>query len=71
MAKKLHPPMQALLGDIYTYLKLTGETRTSFGLHAVGDGFFVRRVEQGKQPRIETIAKVEKYIRSKVKAVVK
>ena len=66
---KLHPTAQALLDDINAYLKLTSTDRTAFGLEAVNDGHFIKRMEQGRIPKIPTMDKVRAYMARKTKAV--
>ena len=67
--KKLHPSAARLLHDINAYLELTGTNRTSFGLKAAGDGHFIARVENGKQPLVTTIDRVYAYMDKHTKAV--
>jgi len=61
MAK--NPVIVRMLADIEAFRARTGIDRTNFGLAATGDGHFIARVERGKQPRLDTIDKVYRYIR--------
>jgi hypothetical protein len=67
--KKLHPTAQHLLDEINTYCKLTGTDRTHFGLQSVNDGHFIRRMEQGRIPKIPTMDKVRAFMAKRTKAV--
>ncbi len=66
---KLHPTARQLLDEIEAYCKLTSTDRTAFGLEAVNDGHFIRRMEQGRIPKIPTMDKVRAYMARKTKAV--
>ena len=67
--KKLHPVSQQFLDEIETYCKLTSTDRTAFGLEAVNDGHFIRRMENGRIPKIPTMDRVRNYMSRKTKAV--
>jgi hypothetical protein len=67
--KKLHPIAQQLLDEIEAYCKLTNTDRTHFGLQSVNDGHFIRRIEQGRIPKIPTMDKVRAFMAKKTKAV--
>lgn len=62
MPIKIHPEMQALLADIERHRKITKEPRSVFGVNAAGDGHFITRIEQGRQPRLETVTRVRAYM---------
>ena len=59
---KLHPIAQQLLDDVLAYCKLHELDRTKFGLEAVNDGHFVKRLETGRIPKIPTIDRVRAYM---------
>lgn len=65
MPIKIHPEMKSLLADIELHRKRTKEPRSVFGVNAAKDGHFITRIEQGRQPRWETINRVRKYMSSK------
>lgn len=67
--KNLHPAAAKLLADIEAYRARVGIDRTSFGKQAAGDGHFIKRVEAGKLPRLDTIDRVYRYMDIKTKAV--
>jgi predicted transcriptional regulator len=69
MAKQ-HPIAAKLLADIEAYRARVGIDRTAFGKQAAGDGHFIKRVEAGKLPRLDTIDRVYRYMDRKTKAVV-
>ena len=66
---KIHPTAQQLLDEIEAYCKLTATDRTHFGLESVNDGHFIRRMEEGRIPKIPTIDKVRLFMTRKTKAV--
>lgn len=59
---RLPPPTLELLNEVESYLERTGVKRTTFGLEAVGDGHFIRRLEQGREPRHETKERARGYM---------
>jgi hypothetical protein len=59
---KLHPAAQQLLDEVLAYCKVHGLDRTTFGLEAVHDGHFVRRLEAGRIPKIPTMDRVRAYM---------
>ena len=67
--KNLHPAASKLLADIEAYRARVGIDRTAFGKQAAGDGHFIKRVEAGKLPRLDTIDRVYTYMNGKTKAV--
>jgi hypothetical protein len=70
MAKKLlHPHIRQLLLEIDDYCNRAGVSRTTFGVQAMKDGNFIPRLEQGRQPKFDTIDRVRAFISSKTKAV--
>ncbi len=66
--KKLHPIAQQLLDDVLAYCTTHELDRTKFGLEAVNDGHFIRRLESGRIPKIPTMDKVRAYMAKKIKA---
>jgi predicted transcriptional regulator len=66
---KLHPVVTKLLVDIEAYCARFDISRSTFGNDAVGDGHFISRIERGKQPRLDTIERVYRYMDRKTKAV--
>ena len=66
--KKQHPVVTELLTEIETYLSRSGMHRTGFGLKAVNDGHFIRRLETGRTPGIKTIDKVRGFMNGRSKA---
>ena len=46
------------LAEIDGHLARTGETASRFGMRVLGDPSFVTDVRRGKQPRLDTAAKV-------------
>lgn len=67
--KTIHPTVQALLTEIESYLQLTGDTMTQFGLEVANDSHFIPRLKQGRQPRLATIDRVRRYIDSQTSTV--
>jgi len=63
--KKLHPMAQQLLDEVTAYCKLNAVDRTAFGLAAVNDGHFIRRLEGGRIPKIPTMDRVRAYMAKK------
>jgi hypothetical protein len=61
--------VKELLTDIEAYCARSGTDRTAFGLEAVNDGHFIRRMEMGRIPTIKTIDKVRAFIDRNTKAV--
>lgn len=51
-----------LLRRITRHLRETGMPETKFGRLAVHDPRFVSDLRNGRQPRAETVARVERYI---------
>ena len=66
---KIHPVVEGLLAEIEAYRARAGIDRTQFGLEAMNDGNFISRLEHGRNPRFETIDRVQGYINRKTKAV--
>ena len=66
---KPHPTAKKLLTDIALFRRATGMGRTAFGLGAVGDGYFLRRLESGREPRHDTVERVRQFMRGKVRYV--
>lgn len=62
---KLHPMVKELLIEIELYLQRTGLAYSKFGRDAVGDGYFIRRLYQGRIPHIRTIDRVHRFMRRK------
>ena len=58
-----HPEIRELLAEIRAYCIRTGTHATRFGIKTVNDGHFVPRLESGRQPRFDTIAKVRAFMR--------
>lgn len=53
-----------LLKTIKEFLAQSGMSRTQFGYLAAGDPAFIRKVEEGREPRFETRLRVEQFIKS-------
>lgn len=51
-----------LIFQVRRYLSRTGMPRTVFGRRVVNDPRFVDDLARGRQPRPETVARVEAYI---------
>lgn len=58
---------QQLLDEVLTYCKVHGLDRTAFGLEAVHDGHFIRRLEAGRIPKIPTMDRVRSYMTKNAK----
>jgi hypothetical protein len=63
MSRRLHTQTRQLLAEIRAYCARTGIDRTGFGIKAVNDGHFVPRLEEGRQPRLDTIDKVRAFMK--------
>ena len=57
-----------LLTEIHAYCAKAGLNRTQFGLKVMNDGHYIRRLEGGRMPEIQTIEKVRDYMNGKTKA---
>lgn len=53
-----------ILAEITAFLKKSGMSRTQFGYLAAGDPGFVRKVENGREPRFETRQRLQGFIKS-------
>lgn len=67
--KKLHPTVMSLLTEIEQYCARSGTDPTNFGLEALNDGHFIRRLYLGRMPTLPTIDRVHEFIHRKTKAV--
>ena len=66
---KRHPEMNKLLNEIAAYRLKARLGRTQFGRIVANDGNFIQRLEEGRQPRYDTIDKVRTFLaRNPVKA---
>jgi len=61
--KQPHPEIHNLLHEIRRYRAKTGMTRTRFGVEAMNDGHLLSRLQSGRQPRFDTIAKVRAFMK--------
>lgn len=62
---KLHPSIQSLVDDIDAFLAATGMSPTAFGLLAMNDGSFLRRLRAGERaPSLLTAERVKEFIAS-------
>ena len=59
---KLHPAIEALLGEIDAHIAQTGLTPTEFGIQAVKDPNFYRHIKAGRIPRLPTIDRVRAFM---------
>ena len=55
-------PTVALLSDIELFLEQTGTLPTNFGIAAMGDPTFVRRLRAGRELRYLTLEKVRAFM---------
>jgi len=55
---KRHPEINKLLNEIAAYRLKTGMGRTAFGQVVANDGNFIKQLEDGRQPRHDTIDRV-------------
>ena len=60
MSSKSHHP--DLLAEIAAYCARNGQSKSAFGLAAVGDPRFVTDLEGGRECRSKTIARVRNYM---------
>lgn len=58
---------QQLLDEVLAYCKVHELDRTAFGLEAVNDGHFIRRLEGGRIPKIPTMDRVRSYMAKNLK----
>jgi hypothetical protein len=61
--KSPHPEIRKLLNEINAFRTRIGMQRTRFGLEAVNDGHLLARLQSGRQPRFDTIAKVRAFMK--------
>ncbi len=66
---KIHPTIQQLLAEIEAYRARAGIDRTEFGLRCMHNGNFISRLENGSNPRFDTIDRVRAFINKNTKAV--
>jgi len=59
-AMKRHPDIDILLNQIARYRKKAKLGRTEFGLTFTGDGHFIARLEQGREPRRQTVDRIRR-----------
>jgi hypothetical protein len=69
MKKQLHPEVQTLLTEIEMYCARSNTDHTNFGIQALNDGHFVRRLYLGRVPKLDTIDRVRGFIDDKTRAV--
>jgi hypothetical protein len=55
-------PHEALRADVLRFCEASGMTKTAFGVAAMGDPGFVAGLENGREPRWETIQKVRRWM---------
>lgn len=67
LKKSIHPQTRKLLNEILAFCERQDVTRTSFGVHAVGDGNLVTALEKGRMPMFSTIDRIRAYIRGQKK----
>jgi hypothetical protein len=61
--KQPYPDIHNLLYEIRRYRERTGMTRTRFGLEAANDGHLISRLQAGREPRRDKIARVRKFMK--------
>lgn len=52
-----------LIEEIDAFLKRSGMTQSAFGLRALNDSHFVRRLREGKDVRLRTVARLRQFMR--------
>ena len=62
---KRHPEISKLLNEIAAYRLEARLGRTQFGRIVANDGNFIQRLEEGRQPRYDTIDKVRRFMARK------
>jgi hypothetical protein len=67
LKRAIHPQTRALLDEILAFCERQDVTRTSFGVHAVGDGNLVNSLEKGRMPMFSTTDRIRAYIRKQQK----
>lgn len=67
LKKSIHPQTRAILDEILAFCERQDVTRTSFGVHAVGDGNLITSLEKGRMPMFSTIDRIRAYIREQQK----
>lgn len=68
---KTHPLVTELIAEIEAYCARANITQTDFGKYVLNNGNFVTRLKHGSSPTLRTIARVQRYIDRRTKAVVK
>ena len=68
MSRRMHLETRRLLAEIHSFRSKTGMDRTRFGIEAVNDGHLLARLEEGRQPRLDTIDRVRAFMKRKTHA---
>lgn len=62
---KRHPDIDILLNEIARYRIKTKLGRTNFGLIFANDGYFIARLENGREPRRQTVDRIRRMMARK------
>ena len=61
--RRPHPEVRKLLDEIDFYCAERNMPPTRFGIKAMNDGHLLSRLQSGRQPRFDTIAKVRAFMK--------